>query len=33
LQDKENASNGKILVFDLGGGTNVTFLKINKSQD
>ena len=34
LQNKENTSNGKILVFDLGGGTfDVTILKINKSKE
>ena len=32
LQNKENGTNGKILVFDLGGGTfDVTILSINKS--
>ena len=34
LQDKENVSNEKILVFDLGGGTfDVTILSINKSSE
>ena len=34
LQDKENTSKGKILVFDLGGGTfDVTILSINKSSE
>ena len=34
LQDKQNISNGKILVFDLGGGTfDVTILSINKKSE
>ena len=34
LQDKNNTSNGKILVFDLGGGTfDVTILSINKQSE
>ena len=34
LQDKEKTSNGKILVFDLGGGTfDVTILSINKQSE
>ena len=35
LQDKNNIPNGKILVFDLGGGTfDVTILSINtKNED
>ena len=34
LQDKESTKNGKILVFDLGGGTfDVTILSINKQKE
>ena len=34
MQNKENNSKGKILVFDLGGGTfDVTILSINKSSE
>ena len=34
LQDKENIPKGKILVFDLGGGTfDVTILSINKQNE
>ena len=34
LQNKQNTSDGKILVFDLGGGTfDVTILSINKKSE